>query len=76
MKTTSKSAKFKPVSLFLSSFSHCRVKGVSSKLTALKVDVLQDRKIYCLQARPSIFQPGNFTGWGSEGVNILRPFEG
>ena len=39
-----------------------------SKHIALKVDVLQDRKIYCLKARPCIFQPGNFTGCGSEGV--------
>ena len=31
--------------------------------------MLQERKVYCLQARPCIFQPGNFTGWGSEGVN-------
>ena len=35
----------------------------------LKVDVLQDLKIYCLQARPCTFQPGNVTGWCSEGVN-------
>ena len=28
--------------------------------------MLQDWKIYCLQARPCIFHPGNFTGWGSE----------
>ena len=26
-------------------------------------------KIYCLKARPCIFQPGYFTGLGSEGVN-------
>ena len=32
----------------------------------------QDRKIYCLQARPSIFRAGNFTGWVSEGVKILH----
>ena len=25
--------------------------------------------IYCLQVRPCISQPGNFTAWGSEGVN-------
>ena len=31
----------------------------------VKLDVLYD----CLQACPCIFQPGNFTGWGSEGVN-------
>ena len=34
----------------------------------MKVDVLQDRKIHCLQMRPYIFQPRNLTGWGSEGV--------
>ena len=44
------------------------MKGFSSKHVTLKVDVPQDRKIYCLQVRPYIFQPGNFTGWGSEGV--------
>ena len=26
-----------------------------------------------MQARPCIFQPGNFTGWGSEGVNSPFP---
>ena len=46
------------------------MKGFSSKRIALKVDVLEDRKIYCLQARPSGFQPGNFTVWGSEGVKF------
>ena len=30
--------------------------------------MLKDRKIYYLQARPIIFQPGNFTGRGSERV--------
>ena len=41
--------------------------------------MLQDRKIYCLQARPCIFQPGNVTGWGGEGVKYdgqrCEPFE-
>ena len=27
------------------------------------------RIIDCLQARPCIFQPGSFTGWGNEGVS-------
>ena len=52
------------------------MKGFSSKSVALKADVLKDRKIYSAQARPCIFQPGNFKGWGSEVVNmvsILRP---
>jgi len=30
--------------------------------------MLWSRKIYCLQERPCIFQPGHVTGWGSEGV--------
>ena len=46
------------------------MKGLSSKRIALKVDVLKDRKIYCLQARPCIFKPGNFTDWGSQGVKM------
>ena len=49
------------------------MKGFLSKRIALKEDVLQDRKTYCLQARPRIFQPGNFTGWGSEGVKLIAP---
>ena len=32
--------------------------------------LLEDWNIYCLQARPCIFQPGNFTDWGSERVSI------
>ena len=33
--------------------------------------MLKDQKIYCLQAQPCIFQPRNFTGWGSEGVKRM-----
>ena len=36
--------------------------------------LLLDWKIHCLQARPCIFQPGNFNGWGNEGVNISHAF--
>ena len=32
--------------------------------------MLWDGKIYCLQACPCTFQPGNFAGCGSEGVNM------
>ena len=42
-------------SAFLSSFLHWHVKRFLSKRIALKVDVLQDRKIYCSQARLCIF---------------------
>ena len=31
----------------------------------------QERKIYCLQARPCVFQSGNFTGWAVKGLNTL-----
>ena len=44
------------------------MEGFSPKHAALKANVLQDRKIYCLQAHLCIFQVGNFTGWGSKGV--------
>ena len=43
--------------------------GFSEKRIASKVDLLKERKIYCLRACPCIFQHGNFTGWGSECVN-------
>ena len=44
---------------------------VASKRLALNIDVLKDRKIHCLQARPCIFQPGHFRGSGSEGVRCV-----
>ena len=40
------------------------------KRTVLKLDLLHDWKIYCSQACARTFQPGNLTGWGSEGVNL------
>ena len=36
----------------------------------MKADFLYDRKI-CLQACTGTFQPGNVTGWGSEGVKFV-----
>ena len=29
-------------------------------------------KYTAFEARPCIFQPGNFTGWGSEGVKVCK----
>ena len=53
----------KPLSL--SSFWHWHVKGFSSKLVALKVNVPQDRKnIIILQVRPCIFQFTKFYSLG------------
>ena len=40
------------------------------KRTVLKLDFLYDRKIYCSQACACTFKPGNFTGWGNDGVNL------
>ena len=65
-KEEEKSADFETL---LRLFVFLYVKGFSSKHSALKVDVLQDRKIYCFQERPCIFQPGNLTGSSSERVN-------
>ena len=48
------------------------MKGFPSKRIGLKVDVSQDRKIYSMKARPCVFQPGGFTGCGSEGVKAAR----
>ena len=57
----------KALSLFWSSFSHWHVKArFSRNRTALKGDVIGPEKN---TARLRIFEPGSFTGWGSEGVN-------
>ena len=72
-KMTNKSAKFETFKL-LSSFSHWHVKGFSSKRAALQADVSYDPKIYCVQACLCIFQPGNFTGWGSDGVSNCNSY--
>ena len=45
------------------------MKGFSSKSIALKVDVTQGQKIDCFAGMSVHIQPGNVTGWDSEGVN-------
>jgi len=40
------------------------MKGFSSKRIALKIDVI---------GLENILFGGNFTGWGSEGVNVISP---
>ena len=59
----------KPLNLFVFFFALACERIVIKNAIALKADVLQDRNICCLQARPRIIQPGNCTRWGSEGVN-------
>ena len=46
------------------------MKEFSSKRIALKVDVIEPENIL-FAARPCILQHGNFTSWGSEGVNCV-----
>ena len=49
--------------------SHEHVKSFLSKCALLKVDLLQDHQIYCLQAcMCALYSPEIFTGFGSEGV--------
>ena len=57
-----KSAKFEALKPFFFFFF------LACETYTMKVDVLQDQKMYGLQVRPCIFRPGNFTGWRSEGV--------
>ena len=40
-----------------------------------KVDLLHPGKYTVLYACACTFQPGNFTGWGSEGVVVVLPNE-
>ena len=49
-------------------FSELVCEGFLPKRTAMEVNFLQDRRMYCLQTCLSTFQPGNLTVWGSEGV--------
>ena len=53
------------------SFLHWHATRFSLKHIALKVDVSQDWKLYCLQVHLCIIQPVNFTGWGSGGIKLF-----
>ena len=72
LKTNNKSAKSLTLKPFCFLFHTHMWKDFHKKCIALKADVLQDWKIYCLQAHPCIFQSGSFPGWGSEGVNDTK----
>ena len=49
------------------SFSHWQVKGLSSRRTALKVDVIGPENVL-FEGTFLHLSAGNLTGWGSEGV--------
>ena len=61
----------KPLRLSVLFFSHWRVKGLLSKGIALNVDI-KEPEIYVYMGIHAFFLPGDFTGWVSEGVNILK----
>ena len=62
--------KSKPLSLFVFFFT-VACKRIFSKTHSVENRCGWTEKIHCLQARPCIFQPGNFTCWSSEGVKML-----
>ena len=37
----------------------------------LKIDLLQNHQLYCLEAHVCSFHPGHFIDWGSEGVKMV-----
>ena len=58
----------KPLSLFVFCFAPaCQMIFIQTHCTESGCDI--GPEIHCLQARPCIFQAGNCTGRGSEGVN-------
>ena len=67
-KMTNKSEQFQTLNCFFF-FLHCHVKGFSSKHRPLKVDVIGVENTLFTSASV-IFQPGNFTDMGNEGVNV------
>ena len=76
LKTTDKSAKFEtlqPFCFFLSFAPPCERGFIQTHGTESRC--YRTGKIYCLQACPPIFQPGKFTGWGNEGVQLM-PLDG
>ena len=49
------------------------MKGIISKCTVLKADLLQDHQIHCFEEYMcALFSPENFEGYGSEGVKKRR----
>ena len=66
---STKAQSLKSLDFFFFSIFALACKWIFMKRTELKLDLLYDRKIYRLRACACTFQPGNFTGWGSDGVN-------
>ena len=59
---------FKSLGIFVFVFALAREK-IFIKTYNIESRFVIQPKIYCLQAYTCTFQPGNFTRWGSEGVN-------
>ena len=74
LKTTNKSAKFEILQPFCLFFAlACERIFIQTRSTESRC-VKGSENIYSLQAHPCIFQPENFTGWGSEGVKVTDSF--
>ena len=66
----------KSLSLFVFIFAHaCQTIFIKTRNNSIDSRCVIGLKIYCLQARPCILQPGNLTGWGSAGVNTNKRLE-
>ena len=68
-KKSNKSAKFETIEAFLPpSLEH--VKGILSKCKVLKVDLLQDRQVYCLEEIMwALFSLEILQAWAVKGLN-------
>ena len=67
LKTINKSAKSETLKPFCLLF-RSGIEKIFAKRMALKADVLKDQNIYCFQACPCVFEPGNFTGFSFSSV--------
>ena len=75
LKTTNKSVKIEiPKSLLVLVFA-LACAGIFIKKHITESELLKDRKRYSLQACACTFQPGNWTGWCSEGVKARDPIK-
>ena len=66
---------FHPLSLFVFFFAlACERICIKTRSIKIRCVTGPGNRLFKLQAHSCIFQPGHFTGWGSERVN-LRDFE-
>ena len=69
-KTTNKSTKFETIKFYFFP-SHEHLEGFLSKHSVENRFVTEPSDILSGGVYVCTFQPGNFTGWGSEGVDVM-----